>query len=239
MLKKSMALLYQGSLDKQKVSWYLTNDIMPPTMSHSQTDPDRDLVHRARRGDFEAFDQLVTRYERPLYKLAVRIVQNTHDAEEVVQDSFLSALEHLKDFHEQSAFHTWLVRIATNHALKVLRKRRGLPMTSPTPAPNRDDDPLPHPDFIAPWREDPRQIAQRRETRELLDQALQQLDEKYRLVFLLRDVEGFSTEEAAQALEITQANVKVRLLRARLMLREQLTQTFGDAEQRVAPHQHE
>lgn len=200
-------------------------------------DPDRELVHRAKAGDFEAFDQLVRRYERPLFKLAARIVSNPHDAEEVVQDSFLSTLEHLKGFQEQSTFHTWLVRIATNSALKLLRKRRGLPIsTVPT---DEDNAPLPHPEVIAPWREGPQALAERHETRQLLDEALSRLDEKYRLVFLLRDVEGLSTEEAAQVLQITANNLKVRLLRARLMLREQLTQTFGDLQRRLSPHRHD
>ena len=201
-------------------------------------DPDGPLVERARGGDFEAFDELVIRYERPLYKLAVRIVQNTHDAEEVVQGAFLSALEHLGNFQGHSTFQTWVTRIATNGALKVLRKRRGLPLAA-SGSGGDEDEPLPHPEFIAPWRDDPGQIAERAETRMILDGALARLDEKYRLVFVLRDVEGFSTDEAAEALGITAGNVKVRLLRARLMLREELTRVFGDGEKRMAPHAHE
>ncbi|HEX2973206.1 MAG TPA: sigma-70 family RNA polymerase sigma factor, partial [Tepidisphaeraceae bacterium] len=91
-------------------------------------DPDHLLVQAARNGDFEAFERLVAQYEQSIYTLAMRIVRKSQDAEEVVQETFLSVVEHLKDFQGASTFHTWLVRIATNHALKILRKRRGLPV---------------------------------------------------------------------------------------------------------------
>ena len=199
-------------------------------------DADRPLVQRAREGDFEAFEHLVARYERRLYTLAMRIVRNVQDAEEAVQETFLSVVEHLRDFREQSTFHTWLVQITTNHALKILRKRRGL---KTVPIDNGDDQPLPHPQVIAPWREEPSAIAQRREARDLLDQAMEQLDEKYRFVFLLRDVEGLSTAQTAETLGITVTNTKVRLLRARLLLREHLTKAFGDEAKRLMPHAHD
>ncbi len=208
--------------------------------THEVPDPDAELVRRARQGDYEAFERLVARHEDAVYTLALRIVRNQQDAEDVVQQTFLSVLEHLNGFAGQSQFRTWLVRIATNHALKTLRKRRGLPIAAIGAAGKDDDASLPHPEFIAPWRDDPGELARRRETQELLDAVLDQLDEKYRLVFLLRDVEGLSTEETARELGITVANVKVRLLRARLMLREKLTRALGDTEHRViARHDHE
>ena len=203
-------------------------------------DHDLPLVHRAREGDFAAFETLVDKYQRHVYSLARRIVGQVQDAEEVVQQTFLSVIEHLKDFREEALFYTWLTRIATNHALALLRKRsrqRTVPL-----ADDRTEDPdrgAPHPEFISQWRETPEQIASQRETRRLLDQALEQLDEKYRLVFLLRDVEGLSTKDTAETLEITPANVKVRLLRARLMLRELLTRQFADEATRIVPgHKH-
>ncbi len=205
-----------------------------------RTDDDLPLVRRARDGDFAAFEALVARYERRVYSLARRIVGQVQDAEEVVQQTFLSVIEHLKDFREEALFATWLTRIATNHALALLRKRsqqRTVPLADDRPS--GTDSEIPHPDYIAQWRETPEEIASRRETRQLLDDALERLDEKYRLVFLLRDVEGLSTNEAAETLEITPANVKVRLLRARLMLRELLTRQLGDEATRVFPgHKH-
>jgi RNA polymerase sigma-70 factor (ECF subfamily) len=202
-------------------------------------DDDRPLVRRAREGDYAAFDSLVRKYARRLYTLGLRIVGQRQDAEEVVQQTFLSVIEHLREFREEALFSTWLTRIATNHALALLRKRtrqRTVPL-----ADDQSDDGgegPPHPEFIAQWRETPEQIATRRETRRLLDEALDSLDEKYRLVFVLRDVEGLSTEETATALGIGISNVKVRLLRARLMLRERLTRHFGDELTRVSPHEH-
>lgn len=203
-------------------------------------DPDQDLVRLAKSGDFDAFEQLVGKYERDVFTLATRIVQNAQDAEEVVQETFLSIIEHLRGFKEASTFHTWLVRIATNHALKVLRRRRSRP-TVPLQVDSGDEDSaLPHPDFVAEWRDNPHRLAEQRETREILTDSIMRLEEKYRLVFLLRDVEGFSTEETAEALGITVSNAKVRLLRARLMLRERLTRLFGDQAKRLmASHDHD
>ncbi len=209
-------------------------------MAHG-VDEDRELVQLARRGDFDAFEELVSKYERRLFSLAMRIVRHQHDAEEVVQQTFLSVIEHLEQFREESTFHTWLTRIATNHALALLRKRanRGaLEFRDDQSSESYADMPLPQ--YIAKWQESPEQLAHRREVGELLQQALDELDEKYRLVFLLRDVEGLSTSEAAEALNISEANVKVRLLRARLMLRERLTKVFGDPSTQVIPdHRHD
>jgi len=204
-------------------------------------DEDRALVHLARQGDFAAFESLVSKYERRLYGLAMRIVRHRQDAEEVVQQTFLSVIEHLQDFREESTFQTWLMRIAANHALALLRKRARRATVEFQE--NRSDEgygDLPHPQHIARWRETPAEIVQRRETAQLLREALDELDEKYRLVFVLRDVEGLSTHETAEALQISESNVKVRLLRARLMLRERLTSVLGDEATRVAPdHDHE
>lgn len=208
---------------------------MPPV-----EDPDRELVSLARTGDYAAFESLVSKYERRVYGLAMRIVGRRHDAEEVVQQTFLSVVEHLAEFRQEATFYTWLMRIATNHALALLRKRT-VRAAAPLESGDRGEGyaDVPHPDFIAPWRETPDQIAARRETQELLAQALAELDEKYRVVFVLRDVEGLSTAETAAALDITESNVKVRLLRARLMLRERLTRVFGDESTRMFPdHQH-
>jgi RNA polymerase sigma-70 factor (ECF subfamily) len=205
-------------------------------------DEDRDLVQRARAGEFGAFERLVGKYEQRVYTLARRILRRPQDAEDVVQETFLSAMQHLKGFREEAAFPTWLLRIATNHALKILRKRRGLP-TVPLEEGRRGGDeetPIQRPVYIASWREDAERQADRPEIRRLLDRALESLGPKHRAIFLLRDVEGLSTEDAAKALGISVANAKVRLLRARLKLREQLTRALGDPATRVEPgHDHD
>ncbi|MCS6860615.1 MAG: sigma-70 family RNA polymerase sigma factor [Abditibacteriales bacterium] len=199
------------------------------------------LVARAKSGDYEAFEQLVSRHERRLYALAMKIVRQREDAEDVVQTAFLDALEHLADFREEASFATWMTRIVTYAALKVLRKRKGLETVSLEEFTSENEEgEIPHPEYIADWRGDPAKIVEQRELKRILDEAIDALDEKYRLVFVLRDVEGMSVEETAKVLGITPANVKVRLLRARLMLREKLTRVFGDESQRVfRSHRHE
>ena len=196
---------------------------------------DVELVRRAKAGGLDAFEELVGRHERQVYTLALRIVQNPHDAEDVTQQAFISALENLGGFREQASFATWLYRIATHAALKIIRKRKGLDTVSLEEAtePREDYDSVSHPEFIADWRQSPEELVERNETQRLLDEALAQLDEKHRLVFLLRDVEGLSVKETAEALGLSEGNVKVRLLRARLQLREQLTRYFGDETRRV------
>lgn len=202
---------------------------------------DTALVRRAKAGELAAFETLATRYEQRVYALAHRILRNPHDAEDVTQQAFLSALEHLDGFREEASFSTWLLRIATFAALKVIRKRNGLEVVSLDEAtePSPDRDSIPHPEYIADWRESPERLVSRNETRRLIDEALEELDEKHRVVFVLRDVEGLSVRETAEALGLSEVNVKVRLLRARLQLRERLTQAFGDPAKRLAPHTHD
>ena len=196
---------------------------------------DAELVRRAKTGDLDAFEELVGRHERRVYTLVLRIVQNPHDAEDVTQQAFISALENLAGFREEARFTTWLCRIATHAALKIIRKRKGLDTVSLEEAtePRDDGESIPHPEFIADWRQSPEELVERNETQRLLDDALTQLDDKHRLVFVLRDVEGLSVKETAEALDLSEANVKVRLLRARLQLREHLTRVLGDPRRRI------
>jgi RNA polymerase sigma-70 factor (ECF subfamily) len=205
----------------------------PPT-----TDVDLDLVRRAQAGDLAAFEGLVERHQRQVYTLAWRIVQHPSDAEDVTQQAFISALENLNGFREEARFATWLHRIATHAALKIIRKRKGLDTVSleETIEPRDQGELAPHPGFIADWRQSPEVLVHRRETQRLLDEALTQLPDKHRLVFLLRDVEGLSVRETAETLGLSEVNVKVRLLRARLQLREQLTRSLGDASRQVQRH---
>jgi RNA polymerase sigma-70 factor (ECF subfamily) len=190
-------------------------------------DPDLATVEQALSGDYAAFESLVRKYERRIYRLAMRIVRQRQDAEEVVQQTFLSVLEHLDGFRQQSGFATWLMRIATNQALALLRRRASHPTVSLSEA-SESEEGLPRPRFVAQWRDPPEQIVADRETRQRLTEILDELDLKYSLVFVLRDLEGFSTHEVAETLGISESNVKVRLSRARLMLRERLTQLFGE-----------
>jgi len=206
-----------------------------------KTDPDAELVRRAQAGELAAFEELVTRYERVVYTLARRITGHDQDAEDVTQQAFTSAMDNLAGFRSEASFKTWLLRITANAAIKVLRQRKGRPTVSleAQTEPQEGYDTVPHPEIIADWRQSPDELVEKQETMQMIEAALEELDEKHRLVFLLRDVQGLSIEETSVALGISPANVKVRLLRARLQLREKLTAAFGDLEHRFEPHRHE
>jgi len=201
---------------------------------------DTELVALAKIGDLDAFEALTNRYERRVYSLALRMLRQEQDAEDVTQQTFLSAMQNLGGFRGDASFSTWLLRIASHAALKVIRKRKGLDTISLEEATEETDhyDTIPHPEYIADWRQSPEELVHKSEVQRLLDDALAKLDEKHRLVFLLRDVEGLSVKEAAEALGLSEANTKVRLLRARLQLREELTRTLGDPERRVSRTAH-
>jgi RNA polymerase sigma-70 factor, ECF subfamily len=182
------------------------------------------LVERARKGDDQAFSDLVSRYERRVYRMAKQITQSDEDAEDVLQESFLKAYTHLDSFQGQSKFYTWLVRIAVNEALMKLRKRKSDRTVSlDEPADTGEDTVVRE---IAVWEDDPEQRYSREELREILDKAIEQLKPAFRTVFVLRDIEEMSTEETAEALGLSIPAVKSRLLRARLQLREKLTRLF-------------
>lgn len=201
---------------------------------------DDDLMSQAATGNFAAFQELTTRFQSRVFRVAIRIVGQQQDAEDVTQQTFLSLIEHVDSFRGESSVATWILRIATNHALKVLRKRRGLPTVAWEESADEENySTLPHPEFIARWSATPETLVQQAEVREQIESALTTLDEKYRVVFVLRDIEGLSVRETAESLELTEAAVKVRLLRARLMMREQLTRAFGDESTRLYPdHEH-
>ena len=211
----------------------MTNQLTPET-------PDVELVRLAKSGDLDAFEALTNRYEQRVYGLAMRMLRQEQDAEDVTQQTFLSVLEHLESFRGEASFSTWVLRIASHAALKSIRKRKGLNTVSLEEATEKSDelDSIPHPEFIADWRQSPEHLVEQNEVRRLLDDALTRLDEKHRLVFLLRDVEGLSVRETAEALDLSEGNVKVRLLRARLQLREDLTRVMGDPARQIVQSDH-
>jgi RNA polymerase sigma-70 factor (ECF subfamily) len=182
------------------------------------------LVQAAKAGDVSAFEQLVKRYDRNVFRIAQHITQNREDAEDVVQDAFLKAYENLEQFQGQSKFYTWLVRIAVNEALMKLRRRRPERMVSLDEEVKTEEDSMPR--EVADWSPNPEQLYSQSELRDILSKTIQGLPPSFRTVFVLRDVEGLSTEETAEALELSIPAVKSRLLRARLQLRERLNRYF-------------
>jgi RNA polymerase sigma-70 factor (ECF subfamily) len=182
------------------------------------------LVEAAKAGDTSAFEELVRRYDRNVFRIAQHITQNREDAEDVVQDAFVKAYTNLKQFQGQSKFYTWLVRIAVNEALMKLRRRRPERTVSLDEDVKTEDDSVPR--EVADWSPNPEQQYTQAELREILDRTIHGLPPTFRTVFVLRDVEGLSTEETAEALSLSVPAVKSRLLRARLQLRERLNKFF-------------
>src|SRR6195256_812510 len=182
------------------------------------------LVRAAKQGDDAAFEELVRRYDRNVFRIAQHITQNREDAEDVVQEAFLKAYGNLAKFQGQSKFYPWLVRIAVNEALMKLRRRRPERTVSLDEDIKTDEDSVPR--EVADWSPNPEQQYNQAELREILTKTIQGLPSSFRTVFVLRDVEGLSTEETAEALELSIPAVKSRLLRARLPLRERLNKYF-------------
>jgi RNA polymerase sigma-70 factor (ECF subfamily) len=181
------------------------------------------LVAAAKSGDTAAFEELVNRYERKIFRLTMNITRNREDAEDAMQDAFLKSYSHLKTFQGDSRFYTWLVRIAANEALMRLRKRRPNQFSLDEPI-EGDEDLMPR--ELQDWGPGPEQRFAQTEMREILSGVIEELEPDYRIVFVLRDIEELSTEETAASLGITIPAVKSRLLRARLKLREKLNRYF-------------
>jgi len=184
------------------------------------------LIRRVQAGDAEAFYQLVRPYERAVFLAAVAIVKNDADAEEVAQEAILKAFKAVARFRQEAKFSTWLIQIAINEAKMRLRKdRRHLYESIDQGQQSDEGDYIPK-DF-ADWREIPSQALERRELRDALAKALEGLPEKYREILILRDVNHLSITETAQILGLSEANVKTRLSRARLQMRDALASGFG------------
>ena len=182
------------------------------------------LVQAAKKGDLEAFSQLVKRYDRNIFRIAQHITHNEEDAQDVVQEAFLKAYRNLQQFQGNSKFYTWLVRIAVNEALMKLRRRRADKTVSIDEDVETEDGSMPR--EVADWSPNPEQLYGQSELGDILKKTIQGLPPGFRTVFVLRDVEGMSTEETAEMLGLSIPAVKSRLLRARLQLRERLAKYF-------------
>lgn len=188
---------------------------------------ERTLIARIRKGESSLFAELVKPYERRVYVTALALLRNEADAQDVAQEAILKAFTHLAQFRGESRFSTWLIQITVNEARMRQRKQHADLFEPLGEAPGEEDETYLPRDF-ADWREIPSEALERSEFRAILSKALASLGQKYREVFLLRDVEHMSIEEASQALSISVASVKTRLLRARLMLRDALAPAFAD-----------
>ena len=186
------------------------------------------LVAQAKAGDVRAFEELVNRYERKIFRLAMNITQNKEDAEDVMQDAFLKAYSHLKDFQGDSRFYTWLVRIAVNEGLMKLRKRRPGQISIDEKIETEDDLIVRE---LEDWGPSPEQHYEQSELQRILQVVISDIDPSFGIVFALRDIEDLSTEETAEILGLSVPAVKSRLLRARLKLRQKLNRYFRKREE--------
>jgi RNA polymerase sigma-70 factor (ECF subfamily) len=183
-------------------------------------------IDALRAGDRAEFARLVDMYSAPIYRLGLRMLGNEQDAEDVLQNTFLGAFTHLSNFEGRSSVLTWLYRIAVNEALMVVR--RGKPEVNIDDNDSSDETGDLSPTQFVDWGVLPEDELLSTEGRQALDTAIQNLPENLRMVFLLRDIQELSIKDTAETLGLTEANVKVRLLRARLFLRERLSVYYGE-----------
>ena len=184
---------------------------------------DMALVHACKSGDAAAFEQLVKRYDRRLLSIAQNVTHNWEDAQDAVQEAFLKVFRRLAQFQEKSQFSTWLIRITVNESLMKLRKQRSNREVSIDEDFQNDVAPF----DVVDWDPNPEELYRKSELRDILRRTLQELPPGLSVVFVLRDIEGLSTNETAEVLELTPVAVKARLWRARLQLRERLSKYFG------------
>jgi RNA polymerase sigma-70 factor, ECF subfamily len=187
---------------------------------------DLELVHASKNGDVAAFERLVNRYDRKLLRIAQNVTHNREDSQDAVQEAFLKAFQNLSQFREESQFSTWLIRITVNQSLMKLRKQRRVREVSFEEPVQADQEMIPR--EIRDWAPNPEQLYWASELRDILIKALKDLRPILRAVFVLRDIEGLSTDQTAEILNLSQPAVKARLWRARLRLRERLNRYFSN-----------
>lgn len=193
--------------------------------------PDDELVARARAHDVAAFEELVGRHEEKVYRLAMRFTRNETDAAEILQETFLSAWRNLDGFQGKAQFASWLYRVAVNTALMLLRSQKRHPSVAvedvtPEALGEAAKDASPGLGAGTDWSRRPDEQFQSDELRRQIQHAVDDLPDSQRSVFLLRDVDGLSTEETAELLAVSLPTVKTRLHRARLALRAAITRYF-------------
>lgn len=182
-------------------------------------------IEALRAGDRVEFARLVDVYSAPIYRLGLKMLGNSQDAEDVLQNTFLNALTHFKDFEGRSSVSTWLYRIASNEALMLIRRKKNTVNLDDFHPEDAEETPLP--EIFVDWSALPEDELLAGESKKTLDAAVRQLPESLRMVFFLRDIEGISIKETAEILDLTETNVKTRLLRARMFLRERLSVYYG------------
>jgi RNA polymerase sigma-70 factor, ECF subfamily len=215
----------------------------------AETNDDLKLVQASKNGDVTAFEQLVKRYDRKLFRIAQSVTHNREDSQDAVQETFLKAYQHLAEFRGDSQFSTWLIRITLNQSLMKLRKQRTTKEVSLDEGFQAEENRFPI--EVIDWSPNPEQLYSVSQLRNILIKTIEELRPILRAVFVLQDLEGLSTEQTAEVLNLSQPAVKSRLWRARLQLRERLNKYFGKSAEsarvestfykrlaRATPHSH-
>ncbi len=184
-----------------------------------------EVVKRAKQGDQQAFSELVNAYSERIYNLGLRILRKKEDAEDILQETFLTVIQKIDMFDGRSSFFTWIYRIATNTALMKLRKKKPQYIDLPD---NPDFQESIESKVFIDWSQDASLNVQNKEVKKLLYEAIDELSEIYKTVFVLRDIEQLSIKETSKILNITEENVKIRLRRARQHLRDKLSEYFSE-----------
>lgn len=180
------------------------------------------LIEEAVNGSRKALAELVKKYEQTVYNFAFKICRNKERAENTMQETFLSMVKSLKQFSGKSKLSTWLYTIVSNHCLMQARSQKKYDYTS-----LENEDGLVDERHVVDWKFSPNKLAENSELKDVLDDAIQKLPHEYRIVFLLRDVEGLSTKETSEIVNLSVPAVKSRLHRARAFLRNELNNTLG------------
>jgi RNA polymerase sigma-70 factor, ECF subfamily len=218
---------FESRIEFQGLSSKVANLLAPqnrPTEGSLAIDPDAEAVARVQGGDCDAFEQLINRHNRRVYRTLLGILGSPEEARDAMQDTFLKAFQHLGEFQWRSKFSTWLVSIASHTGLQMLRDRKHLQSLDDDLA---EADEGFRPRQIRAWTDDPEELYSKTERRALVEESVMKLPAKYRVVLMLRDIEQLSIEEAATALGLGVPALKSRHLRGRLMLREALTPHFA------------
>lgn len=199
-------------------------------MSERSNQTDRDLVKKAKAGQLKAFEDLMNKYERKVYSIAYRMTGNREDAEEVLQETFLSVYKSLSKFKGKSSFSTWLYRIAVNAALMKLRKKKVETVSLDEPLISDDGNHLRR--EVVDWST-PEDLVEQKRLMEVISKAIDSLPNTYRAVILLRDGEGLTNSEVAKILKTSVPAVKSKLHRARMHLRSNLSEYFSPKRKRI------
>jgi len=198
---------------------------------NNPADPESFSLEALRNGDKAEFARLVNKYSSKIYHLALRILNDPQQAEDVLQETFLKAFRSIGSFEGRSSISTWLYRIAANEALMIVRRRK--PETALVDEKDQDDDEAADETIVTDWCCMPEEELLTNESRKFMNEAILKLSPALRVVFMLRDIDGLSIKETADALELSEAAVKTRLLRARLSLREQLSKYYHEMHHEV------